>query len=76
LKKRAFEHFGSRILPGGDMHEAHMEFLAWAARYDTAGTEQRSRALHGEWLQEVTCPVVCVDGTLPVEEMLRQAGIG
>lgn len=76
LKKREFEHFGGRILPGGDMHEAHIEFLAWAARYDTAGTEQRSRALHDEWLQKVTCSVVCVNGTLPEEEMLRQAGIG
>jgi len=76
LKKREYEHFGERILPGGDMYEKHLEFLAWAARYDTAGTEQRSRALHDEWLRKVTCPVVCVEGTLPVEEMLRQAGIG
>ncbi len=75
LRKREFEHFGSRILPGGDMHEKHLAFLAWAARYDTAGTEQRSRALHDEWLRKVTCPVVCVEGTLSIEEMLRQTGI-
>ncbi len=75
LKRRELDRFGERVLPGGDMYEDHLEFLAWAARYDTAGPEQRSRALHEEWLRKVSCPVVVVDGTLPAEEMLRQAGI-
>ena len=75
LKKREFDHLGERVLPGGDMHEAHREFLAWAARYDSAGLEQRSRALHEQWLQKVSCPIVVVDGTLPVDEMVRQAGV-
>jgi hypothetical protein len=57
------------------MYEAHLEFLEWAARYDSAGPEQRSRALHEEWLRKVTCPIVVVDGTLPVEEMVQQAEI-
>lgn len=76
LKKRESDRFGERILPGGDMYEAHQEFLAWAARYETAGSEQRSRALHDEWLMKVTCPIVVVDGTTPVDEMVRQTGIG
>ena len=25
---------GGRILPGGDMHDAHLSFLDWASRYD------------------------------------------
>lgn len=75
LKKREYDHFGERVLPGGDMYDAHREFLAWAARYDTAGPEQRSRELHEQWLQKVSCPIVVVDGTLPVDEMVRYAGI-
>lgn len=75
LKKREYDHFGKRILPGGDMYEAHLEFLAWAARYDSAGPEERSRVLHEQWLQKVSCPVVVVGGTLPADEMIRQAGI-
>lgn len=75
LKKRELERFGERVLPDGDMYRDHREFLVWAARYDTAGTEQRSRVLHEEWLRKVSCPVVVVDGTLPADEMLRQAGM-
>ena len=76
LKRREFAHFGDRIQPGGDMFENHQAFLAWASRYDTAGVEQRSRAMHDAWLQEVTCPVVTVDGTAPIDEMIRVTGIG
>ncbi len=76
LKRRELDRFGKRVLPGGDMYKDHREFLAWAERYDSAGPEQRSRAMHEEWLRKVTCPVVVVDGTLPVDEMLRQAGMG
>ncbi len=70
LKQRERGHFGQRILPGGDMYANHMEFLAWAARYDTAGLEQRSRALHAQWLGRLACPLVKVDGTMPAEEIL------
>lgn len=76
LKRREFAHFGERIQPGGDMYENHQTFLAWASRYDTAGVEQRSRAMHDAWLQQVTCPIVTVDGTAPIDEMIRVTGIG
>ena len=33
------------------------EFLAWAAAYDTAGREQRSRVAHEEWLARQRAPV-------------------
>ena len=75
LKQREFNHFGDRILPGGDMYQNHIEFLEWAARYDTAGVEQRSRALHAEWLKKVNCPVILVDGTKPVSEILKKVGL-
>lgn len=70
LKQREYSRFGSRILPGGDMYDNHIEFLEWAAKYDAAGEEQRSRALHARWLRRVYCPVVQVDGTRPVQETL------
>ena len=75
LKQREFNHFGDRILPGGDMYQNHIEFLEWAAKYDTAGVEQRSRALHAEWLKKVNCPVIIVDGTKPVSEILKKVGL-
>ena len=43
LRLRERQRHGDRILPGQDMYEIHTEFMAWAARYDSAGLEQRSR---------------------------------
>ncbi len=71
LKKREYERFGDRIRHGGDMFEEHTEFIEWAKTYDTAGRDQRSRALHDEWLQKLTCPVLKVDGTKPIKELLQ-----
>lgn len=43
------------------------EFLEWAGRYDEGGLDMRSRALHERWLQDLTCPVIRLDGEKPVE---------
>lgn len=72
LKEREYRHFGSRILPGGDMYENHAEFINWAEKYDTSGFEQRSKILHMDWLKNITCPVITVDGSHPIEATLRQ----
>jgi|GEM_PF-212645 len=74
LKEREYRHFGDRILPGGDMYDNHLEFIDWAARYDTAGFEQRSRAVHMEWLKQMTCPVITVDGSQPMDAILQKVG--
>ena len=68
LRKREFEWFGSRILPGGDMAAEQERFLLWAAEYDDGGMDIRSARHHAEWLKMVDCPVVRLDGMLPVEE--------
>lgn len=72
LRAREFSRFGSRILPGGDMEQAHREFMEWAARYDTGGLDIRSRALHDEWQKKLRCPLIQLDGSLPVEKLLQQ----
>lgn len=74
LKEREYRHFGDRILPGGDMHENHIEFMDWAEKYDTAGFEQRSRVVHMDWLKNITCPIITVDGSQPMEAILSRIG--
>ena len=49
------------------MYKNHTDFIAWAASYDEGGTEMRSRAMHDEWQKLLQCPLVTVDGTLPLE---------
>ncbi len=68
LKKREYAAFGDRILPGGDMYEAHQAFLKWAASYD-ANTVGRCRANHDAWQRTLPCKVLELDGTLPVPDL-------
>ena len=75
LKQREHAHFGARIDPGGDMHEAHQAFIEWAALYDDGGPDMRSRAKHDVWQKLLRCPVIQVDGSLPPEtnfELIRK----
>ncbi len=68
LRKRESEHFGARIEPGGDMHEAHIEFINWASQYDTGGIDMRSKLCHDEWQKLLKCPLIELDGRLPLQE--------
>ena len=70
LRAREYEDFGDRILPGGDMEQNFLDFIDWASQYDTGGTDMRSAAMHAEWLQRITCPVVGVNGALSTTENL------
>ena len=51
----------SRILPGGDMFEAHQAFLMDSAAYDHGAASCSSRQ-HELWLSQLTCPVLRLDG--------------
>ena len=63
LKKREYANFGDRINEGGDIHRNHIEFIEWAASYDTGGLDMRSLALHEEWITTCPCPIIRVNGT-------------
>ena len=69
LRQRELQRYGARVLPGGDMHEQSQAFLDWAARYDDGVPPIRSQALHDLWQRQLTCPLLTLDGTLPVEEL-------
>lgn len=68
LKTREREKFGSRIDIGGDMHEHHAEFISWAASYDDGGMNMRSKMKHDDWQKQLTCPLISVDGSIPVAQ--------
>ncbi|MNI83264.1 hypothetical protein D3C73_1400530 [compost metagenome] len=52
--------------------------MEWAALYDTAGPEVRSRVLHEEWMSRLQCPVLRLEGDMTVdarvEAVLREYG--
>jgi adenylate kinase family enzyme len=71
LRERDMARYGARIRAGGDMVDKHNEFMDWAARYDTAGLEQRSLVAHEQWLATQTCPVLRLDSSRPVADLVR-----
>lgn len=68
LRKRERGRYGEAILPGGRLFEEHKDFLDWAALYETAGMETRSRTQQEQWLKQVSCPVLRIDEICTVEE--------
>ena len=63
LRARELQRYG---------HLANVEFLEWANKYDSGGFEMRSRQLHEKWLRNLQTPVLRLEGTLPVDELLEQ----
>jgi adenylate kinase family enzyme len=77
LRAREIERYGRQaIAPGGALHEAHVEFLEWAGRYDTGDPEMRSRAMHEAWLAALPCSVVRLEGDLSIVEQRERIWAG
>jgi adenylate kinase family enzyme len=71
LKERELKRYGAdRLSPGGDMHDTHLEFLAWASQYESAGVEMRSLAMHQAWMKQLTIPIYPLDGLLTTEQQI------
>jgi adenylate kinase family enzyme len=71
LRAREEQRYGATaIAPGGPLHEAHVEFMDWAARYDEGDVAMRSRAMHEAWLAVIPTPVVRLEGDRPPGDLL------
>ena len=73
LRRRESERYGARLAVGGDMAAASAKFLEWAAAYDVAGLEQRSRVFHEAWLKRLTAPILRLDAAVPVGQLVQAA---
>jgi len=60
VRDRSYQKFGDRILPGGDLHEKESKWFSL--------TDSRPDAYVTDWLETVDCPVIRIDGTLPVKD--------
>ena len=69
---RELAEFGKRILPGGDMFEAHQAFLRDSAGYDH-GTASCSSEQHELWISQLTCPILRLDGGEDLEKMQKES---
>jgi hypothetical protein len=48
------------------------DFLEWALHYDDGTREGRSMPRHAAWLKTLHCPVLHLDGTQPIADLVRQ----
>lgn len=62
IKQRAVDKYGERVLPGGDMFENNNRFIDFAAN--------RPLTLIDDFTKKLTCPVIYLDGTKTVDELL------
>ena len=68
VRRRAYEKFGDRILPGGDMYEEEERFFDFVKHRSTDRIER--------FLNSLSCTVLRLDGTDPIDahiERIREA---
>lgn len=53
--------------------DAWQNFLDWATAYDNPAHSGRSRAGHDAWLRDVGKPVLHMDSSAPLDQLVRQA---
>ncbi|MCL2421518.1 MAG: AAA family ATPase [Defluviitaleaceae bacterium] len=62
---RELARWGDRVLPGGDMYEANEIYRkAYLDRVEAVEMAEQ----HKQWIAELPCPVVHVDGMLSIED--------
>ena len=64
IQAREEKRFGARVLEGGDMYEQQVEFRNVVENRDSKAVEDCAK--------KFVCPVIVLDGTLPVEENLEK----
>jgi adenylate kinase family enzyme len=73
LRAREAAHFGAdAVAPGGWRHDETESFVDWASHYEAGDREGRNLAKHEAWLASLPCPVVRVDGSRPLAELVEQ----
>jgi len=72
LRQREQGRFGDMLLPGGALHETHREFIDWAAQYELGTQPGRSRPRHERWLAAIKIPVLRLDATRPLADLLEE----
>lgn len=63
VKKRSYEKFGSKIMPGGELFEKEKAFFQMV--------QNRSDIEVKEWLNNLNIPVIEIDGTRAISENIE-----
>ena len=73
LRDREARHFGAdAVAPGGWRHEETADFVEWASHYEDGTREGRSREMQEKWLAALPCPVLRLEGTRPMQDLVGE----
>ena len=73
LRAREATRFGAdAVAPGGWRHEETESFIEWASHYEDGSREGRTLAKHQAWLARLPCPVLRLDGSRPLPELVGE----
>ena len=73
LRAREATRFGAdAVTPGGWRHQETEAFIAWASHYEDGDREGRGLARHRAWLAALPCPVLRLDGSRPLPELVAE----
>jgi adenylate kinase family enzyme len=72
LHDRETQRYGPSIGPGGAREADHREFIEWASGYEDPTFEGRNRAQHEEWLTGLPCPVLRLDSSAAVADLVAE----
>lgn len=73
LRDREARHFGAdAVAPGGWRHAETEDFIEWASHYEDGTREGRSLGRQETWLAALPCPVLRLDGTRPISDLVAE----
>jgi thymidylate kinase len=75
LRQRQERQFGARaVAPGGWNYANTLDLYSTAAGYDDGTAKARTRPDHEAWFSTLTCPILRIDGTRPVQDIVTEIG--
>lgn len=71
LEEREAMRMDELVRAGTASREHYDTFMTWARGYDDPDFSGRTRAQHEQWLARLSCPVLRLDGSRPVEDLVE-----
>jgi adenylate kinase family enzyme len=73
LRIREATRYGAdAVASGGWRHKETEGFIEWASHYEDGDRVNRSLAKHQAWLAALPCPILRVDGSRPLPELVAE----
>lgn len=71
LKKRETQRYGDLLYTDKAVISNHEAFLQWAAQYDDESFDGRSLKRHEQWMEQLLCPTLRIEGDTTVMERTK-----